>query len=101
MQMHAENFGVWRDLGACLRQITSLAEGKRVLYADLTKSLCVRRGPGKKKISNKGKVKEHFLPTGHSNVSGTSCLYVGRKKHLVVVQDKDAKRAPGWRSPGS
>lgn len=22
--MHAENFGVWRDLGVCLNQITSL-----------------------------------------------------------------------------
>lgn len=96
--MHTED---WRDLGVCLRQITNLAEGKRVLYAGLTNSLCVRRGPGKTKISSKRKVKEHFLTTGHSNISGTSCSCVGRKEHLVVVQDKDAKKASGWQSPGS
>lgn len=99
--MHAENFEVWRDLGVCLSQITSLGEGKRVLYADLANSFYVRRRPVEKKIRSQRKVKEHFFTSDNNNLSGSSCLCVGRKEHLLIVQDQDAKTTAGWQSPGS
>lgn len=49
-----------------------------------------------KEVRSKRKVKEHFLTSSHNNISGTSCSYVGRKEHLMDVQDQDAKKAPGW-----
>lgn len=84
-------------MGVCLSQIISLGEGRKVLCAGLANNLYVRRRPGEKKIRSKRKVKEHFLTSGHNNVSGTSCLCVGKKEHLMVVQDQDAKKAPDWR----
>lgn len=98
---HAENFEVWRDLGVCLSQITSLGEGKRALYADLANSFYVRRRPVEKKIRSQRKVKEHFLTSDNNHLSGSSCLCAGRKEHLLVVQDQDAKLTVGWLSPGS
>lgn len=85
--MNAENFDVWKDLGVCLSQITSLGEGKRVLYADLANSFYVRRRPVEKKIGSQRKVKEHFLTSDNNNLSGSSCSCVGRKEHLLVVQE--------------
>lgn len=94
--MHAENFGICRDLSVCLSLITNLGERRRVLCAGLANSFYVRRRPGEKKIRSKRKEKEHFLRSVHNNINGISCLCVGRKEHLMVVQDQDASKAPGW-----
>lgn len=99
--MHAENFEVWRDLGVCLSQIISLGEGKRVLYADLANSFYVRRRPVEKKMRSQRKVKEDFLTSDNNNLSGSSCLCIGRKEHLLIVQDQDVKVTAGWQSPSS
>lgn len=99
--MHAKIFEVWRDLGVCLNQITSLREGKRVLYVDLANSFYVWRRPVEKKIRSQGKVKEHFLTSDNNNLSGSRCLCVGRKEHLLVVQDQDAKMTAGCQNPSS
>lgn len=71
--INAESFEVWRDLGVCLSQITSLGEGKRVLYADLANSFYLRRRPVEKKIRSQKKVKEHFLTSDNNKLSGSSC----------------------------